>query len=482
MNKALLTITFIFLAFRLWDIGYDMSNSDAARWHRRSESFLSAIKKGDFASTYRHYQPGVTLMWVNSLVKQSISFYQSFNSDQNITLENYQKFPLIDGISKTINILILLSILIFQIYLLTKTYNKKIALIYGFLISIEPYMTGIDRWFHLTSFETYFGFTAFLLILLYQKDKIYKWLILGSLFLAFSILSKLTSLILLPLLVLMVFYTGNDLKKSIIFISLTFLFCFLLFPAFWVDLPDVLYKLFFAITSAVSDDIRATELHGYVSNLFYPLILIYKLSPVTLLLLIFSLFNIIKNYRFLDKNIVYVMLYFSIYIVFLSVSQKKIDRYVLVMIPPILLLVANYLSKAKTQFSLAVLASYTLFTMFLIYNYHPVYSAYYSPVLGGTRSALGLGIYDNSGEYFAQAAFYLNKKGRDISVYIPDNFESFSYYFGGNKQREFSSQTDYVVKSIDIDRSITTDINCPVVENSFGPKDYKHVVYIYKCR
>lgn len=482
MNKALFTITLLFLVFRLWDIGYDMSNSDAARWHRRSESFLSVIKKGDFASTYRHYQPGVSLMWVNSIVKQSISFYQNLGHGKNLTLENYQKFPLIDGVSKMTNIAILFSVLIFQIYLLNKIFNKKVALIYGILVSIEPFMIGIDRWFHLTSFETYFGFTAFLLVLIYQKEKIHKWLILGSLFLALSILSKLTSLILLPLLVIILFTSNRDLKKTLIFILLTFLFIFLLFPALWVDFPNVIQKLFMAITNAVSDDIRATELSGIVSYLFYPLILVYKLSPITLLLMAFSLFNILKNYKTLDKNILNIIFYLATYLLLLSISQKKIDRYVLVMIPPILVIIADYLSRINTKYLIVTFAIYAVFAARLIYNYHPVYSAYYSPVFGGTRYALSLGIYDNSGEYFAQAAFYLNKKGRDISVHIPDNFESFSYYFGGNKQREFSPQTDYVVKSIDINRSTATDANCPIIENSFGPKDYKQIVYIYKCR
>ncbi len=76
-NKILtiLELTF-FISLRVFGLGTDISNSDAARWHRRSESFLSAIKQGNFSATYQKYHPGVTLMWINSLVKQTAFSYQ----------------------------------------------------------------------------------------------------------------------------------------------------------------------------------------------------------------------------------------------------------------------------------------------------------------------------------------------------------------------------------------------------------------------
>ncbi|EKD96540.1 MAG: hypothetical protein ACD_24C00003G0003 [uncultured bacterium] len=45
----LLVILFLFFIFRLPGLGKDISNSDAARWHRRSEDFLNALKSGNFA-------------------------------------------------------------------------------------------------------------------------------------------------------------------------------------------------------------------------------------------------------------------------------------------------------------------------------------------------------------------------------------------------------------------------------------------------
>ncbi len=60
----------LFFAIRLAGLGNDISNTDVCRWHKRSQNFLSAVKSGNFEDTYQHYQPGVTLIWVNAFVKQ----------------------------------------------------------------------------------------------------------------------------------------------------------------------------------------------------------------------------------------------------------------------------------------------------------------------------------------------------------------------------------------------------------------------------
>ena len=82
----------LFLFLRLPGLGRDIANSDSIRWHRRSEKFLSALKQRDLSSTYQHYQPGVSLMWINSIVKQAAFSYQlaTISSSDNApkTLEN----------------------------------------------------------------------------------------------------------------------------------------------------------------------------------------------------------------------------------------------------------------------------------------------------------------------------------------------------------------------------------------------------------
>ena len=77
-NKVFVGILAIFLIVRLAGLGKDITNSDAIRWHNRSENFLTALKTGDLKSTYQRYHPGVVLMSVNAFVKQGMFSIQTF--------------------------------------------------------------------------------------------------------------------------------------------------------------------------------------------------------------------------------------------------------------------------------------------------------------------------------------------------------------------------------------------------------------------
>ena len=179
-KRYLALILSIFLVTRVVGLGNDISNTDAYRWHKRSQNFLAAVKSGDFKSTYQHYQPGVTIMWINAFVKQ-VSFttqYHVLGNDSPKTLENADWYPFIHGISKAVLVLVLAALLLLQVSLIYHLFGENSAFLYGFLISVEPYLIGIDRWFHLTSLETYFGFTSFLYLLYWYEKPRNKKLIL----------------------------------------------------------------------------------------------------------------------------------------------------------------------------------------------------------------------------------------------------------------------------------------------------------------
>ena len=218
--KLFILVFTVFLLTRLVGLGYDMSNSDAVRWHRRSENFLTALKHQNFAQTYQHYQPGVTLMWLNAITKQSVALVQT---DPQKTLENADWFPIIDGISKAVIIFVLAGLLAVQVYVIAKIYTVKVALLYGFFLAVEPYMIGIDRWFHLTALETYTAFCAFLLLLYWSEKRTKKLLVLSAVFLALSILSKLTSFILLPLFLVIIFDLEKKFKPVALYINFSWL-------------------------------------------------------------------------------------------------------------------------------------------------------------------------------------------------------------------------------------------------------------------
>lgn len=480
-----LSIFLLYFLFRVPALGFDIANTDAYRWHDRGEDFLAALKSGNFKSTYQHYQPGVTLMWLNAFVKQA-TFSVRFHiiGDKNPpTLENADWFPVVHMYSKLIIVLVLGSVLFVQLRLLTLLFGVPTAMLYGFLLSVEPYMVGIDRWFHLTSLETYFTFTAILLVLTWHKVTATKYLAYSGIFLGLAVLSKITSVLVLPAILYVIVVKSKPnwelgAKQLSVFVLSFTATLFILFPALVTHFSYVVQKIAVATTEAVSNSYRFDQLTSFTRLFFYDLVFLYKLSPITLFVLGWLLINMHKiKLSFYFKFLLGV---FFVYYLFLTLAQQKIDRYAIVLFPYLLLLLAYFLSTvARMQAKLIVLGALINIAI-VTYVYFPVYSAYYSPLVGGTESAISQGVYDNSGEYFAQAAFYLNTKGRDITVYIPNGKSSFRFFFKGTLVNQADSGTDYVVASYDLTRTQLDTYGCTQLDKAFGSRE-KAVVFVYNC-
>ncbi|OGC69609.1 hypothetical protein A2415_03490 [candidate division WWE3 bacterium RIFOXYC1_FULL_39_7] len=476
-HLALIIIT-TFIVVRSLGLGSDISNSDAARWHRRSERFLEAVKDFNLKDTYQHYQPGVSLMWLSVPIRQAVHMYQrSLGVNAGLTPEFY---PLLHGISKLEIVLVLAFLLGIQMKLIKDLYNDQTALLYGFFISLEPYLIGIDRWFHLTSLEVYFGFTAFLLLLYGLNRSNVANIRTSAFFYSLSILSKFTSILVLPLHLLLILKNSN--KKRIVFALNFFVVLgvsvFVLFPALVVDFNNILTKLMEVGAGAAADTIRQESV--FVSPYIYYLsILVFKLSVVTLVMFCLAILNSKIVFGTFKQN-KYILMYFLLYIVVLTLFKQKIDRYSLVFISPIILLISSFVSITPVIFRKSLVTMTILFFLIISFMYYPVYSAYYSPLLGGTVGAQKFRIYDNSGEYFAQAAQYLNSNYTDVKVYVPNNIESFSYFSHNVNVADYGAGAHFEVVSYDTDRPKLEPKLCHTLEKSFGPL-YSTSVVIFKC-
>lgn len=478
----IIAISLIYFLFRIPFLGFDQTNNDSQRWFVRSEGYLQALKDFNFKETHQKYHPGVTLMFINSIFRQSFYSIQYSLFSSKINIMSAENFPITNMISKFGVIIVVFLVLLYQTSLIKKIWDSQISLIYFFFISTEPYFIGINRWFHLTSFEVVFGFTSVLLILLWLKERESKYFILSALFLAFGVLTKVTTLItgLVILFVLIKNYLENKtIKEFFTYLLLYLSFIFILYPALWVDMFATSLNIFGSILNAVGEDYRASQLNLVTNYFYYLLILLYKLSPLTLFLIIFIF--VFKN-DFLKKfeNLV-IFLVFLINFVFLSISDQKIDRYSLVFFSPILLLISIFVSSVSLKFKKLILSASFAFSIFVAVFYSFQFSAYYSPIFGGSKGALDLGIYENGGSYFNEAAFFLNKNYPGKNILVPDNYEAFSLFYNGKSQREKLSDTDFIVTSLDIDRKEFNFQNCQENIALFGPID-KKVVSIFKCR
>jgi len=477
----LIAITLIYLFFRLNSLGYDHTNNDSVRWFLRSEGFLQAVKDGDFSQTYQKYHPGVTLMIVNSVIRQSFYSYQYTFTDYKVDLFAWDIFPLLNLFSKLGMVVVILLTVFLQVYLIKSIWSEKSAIFYFLFIAVEPYFIGINRWFHLTSFEVVFGFTSVLLILYWLKYRGYRYLFLSSFFLALAVLTKVTSIILGPIILFVLirdYLKSKEIKPFIYYFVIYISSIFMLFPALWVDPIGVSSKILDSIFNAVGEDPRVYLLSPFLNKFFYLVILPFKLSPITFILFLIAIYKF-KKIRTFDSFVLFLVI--GIYLISLSFSDQKIDRYSLVFFQPIMLIAAVYLASTSQKFQNFIISLSLIFILFISFIYTPQYSAYYNPLLGGTKLAIENGIYENGGAYFYDAANLLNQIDPQKRVYVPNNIEAFSMFYNGKTLRESSDPRDYVVVSLDIDRKSFDNLGCTNLVQAFGPLDYK-VVAIYSCK
>lgn len=251
-----------------------------------------------------------------------------------------------------------------------------------------------------------------------------------------------------------------------------------MFPALWVDLQRVSNYIFDSIFNAVAENVRVTELSGVLLYSYYLIILFLKLSPVTIILFLFAVFNYKKWFQsFENKILALVML---VYFISLSASEQKIDRYSLVFFQPIFLISAFYLSNLTLNIKRTYIISALSFIVLIYYIYSPQYSAYFNPVLGGTKTALNLGIYQDVGHYYFSAAEYLNQNFPNSIVFVPENHDSFSFFYKGKTLSVDNKKKEFVVSSLERDRTEFDNHGCPEKIADFGPFDTK-VIAIFKC-
>ena len=169
MRKNVVLTFLAFLIFflpRINGLGWDITSYDCRYWRPRMRNFVEAIGKGDFKETYQKYHPGVTLMWLSGFAERSFEWLAEWKTGYN---QRYRpkwypvrhfvaKFPLVFCIS-------VLGAVCFCF--IRKFTNTKFALIFSFLLSLEPFFLGTTRFLHLSGLTAMLMFTSFLLMFVY---------------------------------------------------------------------------------------------------------------------------------------------------------------------------------------------------------------------------------------------------------------------------------------------------------------------------
>ncbi len=429
----------LFLLTRVPRLHNDIVSTDAVYWHDRSEKFINALKTKDFAETYQMYHPGVTIMWITGLTAEAYSRV----TGASLT-EVFSDFVTIHFFAKLMLVLWQLSLSLLLIVLLSRIFDFKKSFFIVSLFSLEPFFIGNSRLLHLDTQISLYILIGLALVYLFSKNFSYLVVFLIALFFVFATLSK-TIFIGAALFALfagsLLFFVHSGFKAALKYF-LTFFVSYLavyllLFPAFWVA-P---YETFSTILNGSLEvgnefghkQIFFGEITRDPGSLFYPVLLVLKLSLVTLLGLVLyvgsmlvSLFKKLRAKSLKIKLSEIPFVYFAgimylVYFLTITYFSKKVDRYTIPLFPFLgMVAVLGYYSlNFRKKLLLIVLVLFSI--VYPIFKVFPHYLTYTNPIIGNADASneiigqklFGIGIFD-------LRDFYLEKYGENTKVAIND--------------------------------------------------------------
>ncbi len=447
---ALVVFVAIFLAVRVPGLSSDAINPDGVNWHYRSEQFVVGLKTGDFAKTYQHYHPGVTLMWVVGSIVEVIK--QLNPADAVYTHENFTTFHFY---SKLGLIFVQLVLTLVLLNLLTKVFGFTKALLAVILVSLEPFFLGNSRLLHMDVLLALFLANG--LLFAYFAAKKFSWAnaICAGTFLALAFLTKSIAVgAILFALGAGTFFVWRQSRQlvsvlryfGVVFISFLIVMV-LLFPALWVDFFGTLINIF-----DEAERIGVRKGHGqYIFGeytrdagiLFYPLVLLMKVSPVTLIGIFLFGFFALRSFKLNWQSVLsFLGVFYAGYFLVMIFPSKKLDRYMVPMFPFMCLLAVLGYSKvveAFPQYKKLVVALLGALIVYPLLAFFPYYFTYTSPVFGTASAAhkviaqkpFGIGVYELKNRIFEKygpyprlgffdvkpmRAIYMNSRIFDIRV------------------------------------------------------------------
>lgn len=389
---TLILFTLAFFLTRLPSLGIDEINPDAVNWHYRSEQFVVGLKTEQLEKTYQHYHPGITLMWIMGvpveLVKQVVPGHEIYNH------ENFLLFHTVSKVTLVVVhfILSLLAIYLLNLVLRLRKTSKPFlfAIVFVSLLSLEPFFLGNSRILHLDMLLTLLLFCGLLATYISGETMNRVYFALSGFLLAASFLTKsiaIGAVLYATLYLSFVIYTRRGSYKNLVIFLLTlFAGVFIMFPALWVAPIAVVTDIFSEASRIGLRDGHSQIFFGQTSenpgSLFYFVVLLLKLSPVVLIGVLLGVRSLVQGHKIKDlitPNLGTFLLVFYIgYVVVMTYSSKKLDRYMLPVFPPIVLLATygyfTYLRKSIWALTLIVL----LVTAPLI-SYFPYYFLYTNP-------------------------------------------------------------------------------------------------------
>jgi hypothetical protein len=361
----------------------DFMTVDEERWVKGGGQFLLALANGPLTDSYWHFHPGITIVW-----GEAILLWLKFLAGNHLDITTFVNEQMAD-LAATIGYVrlspaIITALTVAGIYWLARPLlGEGAALLGAGLLAVDPFFVAHSRIVNGDAAAAGLMMLTFLAFArLWQKPALAdaptlptlsvgvsasrrhasvqaarttKIAALAGVMAGLALLTKLPSPLILPWIGVMAglgFVWNRNWQfwaKALLFFGLAVGVTFIgLWPAMWVA-PVETVKLMYhdAFEMGEIGSGHDTFFWGEISRdpgwLFYPYALAFRLTPLTSLGLIGAIFFLGSGWREIKRGSLKVrvagtlLLYVIFVVVLASFSPKKLDRYVMAVIPPLIL-------------------------------------------------------------------------------------------------------------------------------------------------
>jgi hypothetical protein len=336
---------------------------DEPIWIARSANFYEALSEGDLRETYQFSHPGVTVMWLGAIAYRAVDADLADRITDHVRTGDVRDkiapadtLPidrLVDLRTPVVaaNALVLLAIFLSLIPMV----GRWGSLFSVAFLSFDPMQVGFARLFHLDGLSTNLLLLTIVSYTWYLQKHSGTALLVSGIAAGLALLTRSVNGILLPV---MIVFAAVDIaqrarhdhgdvhaqvrlhiRRLALWGLVALSTVFALWPALWVAPIDTLAKLIDDGSSLASaPHTRQLLFRGEVITsdpgwIYYPIVLAYRMSPVTVVALALSAIALIAPGAHVTPPIrrlcFNLALFTAAYLLILSLAAKKLDRYLL---------------------------------------------------------------------------------------------------------------------------------------------------------
>ena len=402
---------------------------DELIWVYRSVLFREAIGSGKWADTLVAGHPGVITTWLGmaalslqlALQPADQAVYTWITKLAYLTPDNMaafrQLYVFLDS-SRTAVAIINSSGVVAVFWLVRELLDSRVALAAAFILAIDPFVSGLSGLFHVDGLLMTWSIISLLTLALgvglghkaQDNRRRVIWLILSGVTAALAVLSKSPGLMLLPVTALAILsllwreHSGLSSRRFVriigygtVWLSSFVLILLLLYPALWSAPLRVFSTAGGNASRHVAEALRPTFFMGDVAfnhgPIFYPVALLWRLSPLIvgglILLIVFLIQR--RSFRVREMRVVVLLaLWALLFLIGITFAAKKFDRYLLPVIPALAIIAAVALAGRRSEESrllkgiilLLAVAHMVMLTVSI-----PYLLSAYNPLVGGPYTA-----------------------------------------------------------------------------------------------